>query len=326
MKIGNLQLEGTPLFLAPMEDVTDASFRLICKQFGADIVVSEFASSDALIRDVEQTQKKLRFDEKERPFGMQIFGNQVEAMVEAARIVESYQPDFIDINWGCPVKKVAGKGAGAGILQNIPLMIEITKEVVKAVKIPVTVKTRLGWDESDKPIVSIAEQLQDVGVQMITVHGRTRSMMYRGEADWTLIGKIKENPRMKIPVIGNGDITSAQKALEAKQKYGVDGIMIGRGAIGNPWIFSSCKTLLNEGKEINPPSIAERLAVCKQHFEMSIALKGEHYGLLTMRKHYKPYFKDLENFKSIRIKLLTSNSVEEVKELFEEIEQKYGNK
>lgn len=326
MKIGNWKLENTPLFLAPMEDVTDASFRLICKQFGADVVVSEFASSDALIRDVEQTQKKLQFDEKERPFGIQIFGNQVNAMREAAIIAELYRPDFIDINWGCPVKKVAGKGAGAGILQNIPLMIEITKEVVKAVEIPVTVKTRLGWDESNKPIVTIAEQLQDVGIQMITVHGRTRSMMYRGEADWTLIGKIKGNPRIKIPVIGNGDITTAQKALEAKQKQHVDGIMIGRGAIGNPWIFSACKTLLNEGKEINLPSIDERLAVCKQHFEINIAQKGEHYGLLTMRKHYKPYFKDLENFKSIRIKLLTSNSVEEIQELFKVIEQKYGKR
>jgi len=211
-------------------------------------------------------------------------------------------------------------------LQNIPLMIEITKEVVKAVKTPVTIKTRLGWDESDKPIVSIAEQLQDVGIQAISVHGRTRSMMYRGEADWTLIGKIKENPRMHIPVIGNGDITSAQKALEAKQKYGVDGIMIGRGAIGNPWIFSHCKALLNEGAEINPPTIEERLAMCKQHFEMSILHKGEHYGILALRKHYKPYFKDLESFKSIRIKLLTSQCVEEIRELFQLIEQQYGNK
>ena len=326
IKIGNLQFDTTPLFLAPMEDVTDVSFRMICKQFGVDVVVSEFASSDALIRDVEQTQNKLRFDERERPFGMQIFGNQVDAMVEAARIVESHQPDFIDINWGCPVKKVAGKGAGAGILQNIPLMIEITKKIVKAVQTPVTVKTRLGWDESDKPIVSIAEQLQDVGIQAISVHGRTRSMMYRGEADWTLIGKIKENPRMNIPIIGNGDITSAQKALEAKQKYGVDGIMIGRGAIGNPWIFSSCKALLNGTKEENLPTIEERLALCKQHFEMSIAHKGERYGILAMRKHYKPYFKDLENFKPIRIKLLTSGSVEEIRDLFEIIEQQYGQK
>ncbi|MDR0368830.1 MAG: tRNA dihydrouridine synthase DusB, partial [Bacteroidales bacterium] len=313
VKIGNLQFENTPFFLAPMEDVTDTSFRWICKQFGADVVVSEFASSEALIRDAKQTQKKLRFDEKERPFGIQIYGNKVNSMVEAAQIAETYQPDFIDINWGCPVKRVAGKGAGSGIFRHIPLMIEITKEVVKAVKIPVTVKTRLGWDESDKPIVSIAEQLQDVGIQAISIHGRTRSMMYRGEADWTLTGKVKENPRITIPVIGNGDILSAEQAWDAKQKYKVDGIMIGRGAIGNPWIFAACKALFEQGRKIEPPPIKERLDVCKKHFEMSIEQKGEHYGLLTMRKHYKHYFKELENFKPLRIQLLTSRSVEEIR-------------
>jgi len=323
LKLGNLNFETTPLFLAPMEDVTDTAFRLICKEFGVDILTSEFASSEALIRDVEQTKCKLNFRPEERPFGIQLFGNKADAMCEAARIAETYQPDFIDINWGCPVKKIAGKGAGSGIFQNIPLMIDITSQVVKAVKTPVTVKTRLGLDEKNKPIVEVAEQLQDVGIQLLTVHGRTKSAMYTGKADWTLIGKIKENPRMKIPIIGNGDITDAQKALEAKNRYHIDGLMIGRCAIGNPWIFHACKSALATGIIPPPPSLAERLRICKKHFQLALQEKGEHYGVVSLKKHYKSYFKDIENFKELRIKLLTTNSIEEILRIFEQIEERY---
>ena len=320
-----IQFKNTPLFLAPMEDVSDTSFRLICKEFGADVLISEFASSEALIRDVKQTQAKLAFGEKERPFGIQLFGNKADAMCEAARIAEEYKPDFIDINWGCPVKRIAGKGSGAGMLQNIPLLLEITKQVVNAVKTPISVKTRLGWDENNKPIVELTEQLQDIGVQWVSIHGRTRSMMYKGDADWTLIGKIKENPRITIPIIGNGDITTAEKALTAKQRYNVDGIMIGRGAIGNPWIFSAAKSLLENSVLPYPtPTFKERIEVCKRHFELAIEHKGEHYGILTMRKHYKNYFRELTNFKEMKIKLLTSNSLDEIRELFQCIEEKYG--
>jgi nifR3 family TIM-barrel protein len=323
LKIGNLSFETTPLFLAPMEDVTDASFRLICKELGAHVVISEFASSEALIRDVKQTQQKLKFTEQERPFGIQLFGNQMEAMCEAARIAEEYHPDFIDINWGCPVKKIAGKGAGAGMLQNTSLLLSITKELVKSVKTPVTVKTRLGWDEQHQPIVELARQLQDVGIQALTIHGRTRAMMYKGVADWTLIGKIKENPYITIPIIGNGDITNPEKALLAKQRYHVDGIMIGRAAIGNPWIFQTTNALLAQTMPIAPPALKERLAICRRHFDRTMDDKGEWYGMLTMRKHYKHYFKDLNDFKEIRIKLLTSTSVEEIKDIFMYIESKY---
>jgi nifR3 family TIM-barrel protein len=322
-KLGTIDFANTPLFLAPMEDVTDAAFRLICKEFGVDVLVSEFASSEALIRDIEQTKYKLNFSENERPFGIQLFGNKADAMCEAARIAETYQPDFIDINWGCPVKKIAGKGAGSGIFQNIPLMIDITSQVVKAVKTPVTVKTRLGLDEKNKPIVEVAERLQDVGIQLLTIHGRTKAAMYTGKADWTLIGKVKENPRMKIPIVGNGDITDAEKSLEVKKHYNVDGIMIGRGAIGNPWIFPACKTALEKVTIPPPPSIAERLRICKKHFQLALQEKGEHYGVISLKKHYKSYFKDIENFKELRIKLLTTNSVDEILDIFEQIEIRY---
>ena len=326
MNFGNLNLEGTPLFLAPMEDVTDSAFRWICKDFGVDVLTSEFASSEALIRDIEQTKCKLKFRTEERPFGIQLFGNKVDAMCEAARMAESYCPDFIDINWGCPVKKIVGKGAGSGIFQNIPLMIDITRQIVKSVKTPVTVKTRLGWDENNKPIVEVAQQLQDVGIQLLTIHGRTKAAMYGGKADWTLIGKIKENPHITIPIVGNGDITDAGKALEIKKRYNVDGIMIGRGAIGNPWIFPACKTALEKGVILPPPSIAERLRVCKQHFQLALQEKGEHYGMVSLKKHYKAYFKDIENFKELRIKLLTTNSIEEIWNIFNRIEEQYCEK
>ena len=323
MKLGNITFTGTPLFLAPMEDVTDSAFRWICKDFGADVLTSEFASSEALIRDIEQTKCKLNFTEKERPFGIQLFGNKADAMCEAARIAETYQPDFIDINWGCPVKKIAGKGAGSGIFQNIPLMIDITAQVVKSVKTPVTVKTRLGLDEKNKPIVEVSERLQDVGIQLLTIHGRTKSAMYSGKADWTLIGKVKENPRMIIPIVGNGDVTDAEKAVEVKKRYGVDGIMIGRGAVGNPWIFPACKSALEQGIILPPPSIAERLRICRQHFQLSLQEKGEHYGIVSLKKHYKSYFREIENFKELRIQLLTSNSVEEILEIFDKIEERF---
>jgi nifR3 family TIM-barrel protein len=324
IQIGNLQLKGTPLFLAPMEDVSDTAFRLICKEFGADVLISEFASSEALIRDVKQTKTKLAFSEKERPFGIQLYGNKADSMREAARIAESYQPDFIDINWGCPVKRIAGRGAGSGMLQNIPLLIDITQQVVKAVKLPVTVKTRLGWDETNKPIVELTEQLQDIGVQLVSIHGRTRSMMYKGDADWTLIGEIKENPRITIPIIGNGDITTPEKALDAKQRYHVDGIMIGRGAIGNPWIFSAAKSLLEKNALPYPtPTLNERLNLCKKHLDLALEHKGERYGIVSMRKHYKNYFRELPNFKEIKIKLLTSNSLDEIRELLQYIGEEY---
>jgi len=324
LKLGNINFETTPLFLAPMEDVTDSAFRWICKDFGVDVLTSEFASSEALIRNIEQTKIKLKFKTEERPFGIQLFGNKADAMCEAARFAETFSPDFIDINWGCPVKKIAGKGAGSGIFQNIPLMIEITRQVVQAVKIPVTVKTRLGWDENNKPIVEVAERLQDVGIQMLTIHGRTKAAMYTGKADWTLIGKVKENPHMTIPIVGNGDVTTAEKALEVKNRYHVDGIMIGRGAVGNPWIFPACKAALEQNMVLPPPSIAERLRICKQHFQLALQEKGEHYGIVSLKKHYKPYFKDIENFKELRIKLLTTNSVEEIFAVFNQIEEKYA--
>ena len=244
-------------------------------------------------------------------------------MCEAARIAEDYKPDFIDINWGCPVKKIAGKGAGSGIFQNIPLMIDITAQVVKSVKSPVTVKTRLGLDEKNKPIVEVAERLQDVGIQLLTIHGRTKSAMYSGKADWTLIGKVKENPRMIIPIVGNGDVTDAEKAVEVKKRYGVDGIMIGRGAVGNPWIFPACKSALEQGIIPPPPSIAERLRICRQHFQLSLQEKGEHYGIVSLKKHYKSYFREIENFKELRIQLLTSNSVEDIWGIFDRVGERF---
>ncbi len=321
--IGNILLKGVPLLLAPMEEVTDIPFRLLCKENGADVLISEFAASEALIRNVEMTKNKLRFEECERPFGIQIFGNQEESMVEAARIVESYQPDFIDINWGCPVKKVALKGGGAGMLQTPEQLIKITAAIVKAVQLPVTVKTRLGWDEQHKIIETLAEQLQDVGIQALSIHGRTRSQMYKGNADWNLIGKVKQNPKIHIPIFGNGDICTAEQANDAYKQFGVNGIMIGRGAIGNPWIFKQCKSLIIQNNINQHISTRERLEMCKKHFQLNLHYKDERNAILSMRKHYKNYFKDISNFKEIRIKLLTTNEISTILSLFEEIEQKY---
>lgn len=299
-----------PVYLAPMEEVTDPPFRHLCKEFGADILISEFISSDALSREVEKSIKKMHFEEGERPFGIQIFGHDEDSLIAAAKIAESASPDFIDINWGCPVRKVVTKGAGSAILKDIPKMVRLTKAVVDAIKLPVTVKTRLGWEGSDKPIVEAAEMLQDVGISAITIHGRTRAQMYGGTADWTLIGQVKNNPRMTIPVIGNGDIDSAKKAVEYRQRYGVDAIMVGRAAIGNPWIFKQIKDYL-QGKEPLLPDYDERVHICLRHLQLEMEWKGERSGILEMRKHYANYFKGIPHFKEKKIRLMSAISFEE---------------
>lgn len=308
-----------PLFLAPMEDVTDPSFRAVCKPFGVDMMYTEFISSEGLIRDAEKSLRKLKFEESERPVGIQIFGHAVDSMVEAAKVSAAANPDIIDINFGCPVKKVVGKGAGAALLKDIPQMLRITEAVVKAVDIPVTVKTRLGWDESSKPIVELAEQLQDVGIEALTIHGRTRQQMYKGEADWTLIGEAKNNPRLHIPIIGNGDISSAQVAVDFMNKYGVEGLMVGRASVGNPWIFRQIKHLIETGKELPTPGMQERIEVCKAHLELSIKWKGEQLSIREMRKHYSNYFKGYRNIKPYRMRLVTSDSIEKVHQILNEL-------
>ena len=323
MKIGNIEFGETPLFLAPMEDVTDPSFRSICKPFGVDMMYTEFISSEGLIRDAKKSVRKLLFEEEERPIGIQIFGHQTDSMVEAALVSAQANPDIIDINFGCPVKKVTGKGAGAALLRDIPRMLEITAAVVKAVNLPVTVKTRLGWDDGDKPIVDLAEKLQDVGAQALTIHGRTRNQLYKGEADWTLIGETKNNPRIHIPIIGNGDINSARKALEMKNRYGVDGLMIGRATVGNPWIFKEIKHLINTGEELPSPNMQERIEICKRHIQLSIKWKGEQVSIREMRKHYSNYFKGFAGIKPYRMQLVTSNSIEEVHQIFKVMLQEF---
>jgi len=315
MIIGKTDLGENPVILAPLEDITDSAFRTICRRHGADMVYTEFVSSEALVRSAVKSKSKMLFDESERPIGIQIFGNNVEAMINAALLAEAHNPDLIDINFGCPVRKVAMKGAGAGLLNDIPLMVAITREVVKAVKLPVTVKTRLGWDESSKIIVDVAEQLQDVGIQAIAIHGRTRAQMYSGEADWTLIGEVKNNPRMKIPVIGNGDINSALKAAEMFDKYGVDAIMIGRAAIGNPWIFENVKAYIFNNEIIEPPELPERISVSLAHLQLAIQKKGERRGIIEMRKHYAGYFRGLPGFKKVRMEILTQQSFSEIEGL-----------
>lgn len=321
MKIGNVELPRGAVLLAPMEDVTDPAFRLMCKQFGADMVYTEFVSADALIRSVSKTEQKLRISQAERPVAIQIYGRDVPTMVEAAQIVEQAQPDVLDINFGCPVKRVAGKGAGAGMLQNIPLMLEITRAVVDAVKVPVTVKTRLGWDESHKIIVDLAEQLQDCGIQALTIHGRTRSQMYTGEADWTLIGEVKNNPRMHIPIIGNGDITTPQRARECFDRYGVDGIMIGRASFGRPWVFKEVKHYLTTGEELPPLTAEWRLNVLRQQVDDSVRLLDERRGILHVRRHLaaSPLFKGIPNFRETRIAMLRAETQEELYRIFEQI-------
>ncbi|MFZ4547931.1 MAG: tRNA dihydrouridine synthase DusB [Bacteroidales bacterium] len=312
MIIGKTDLGKFPVILAPLEDITDSAFRAVCRNHGADMVYTEFVSSEALVRFAVKSSNKMQFDDTERPIGIQIFGNNPEAMKNAALLAEQNKPELIDINFGCPVRKVAMKGAGAALLNDIPLMVSITREVVNAVKLPVTVKTRLGWDENSKVIVDVAERLQDVGIQALTIHGRTRAQMYSGNADWTLIGEVKNNPHMSIPIIGNGDIDSASKAVEMFDKYGVDGIMIGRAAIGNPWIFKEAKSLIHNGILCPAPQLPERISVALAHLKLAIAKKGEHKGIIEMRKHYAGYFKGLPGFKKIRLEILTRQSFNEV--------------
>ena len=314
MKIADITFPDRAVFLAPMEDVTDVGFRLQCKQFGADMVYSEFVSADALIRNIDSTMRKLKVLEEERPVVIQIYGRDVQSMVEAAKIVEQARPDIIDINFGCPVKKVAGKGAGAGMLQNVPLLLDITREVVKAVNIPVTVKTRLGWDCEHKIITTLAEQLQDCGIAALAIHGRTRSQMYNGEADWTLIGEVKNNPRISIPIIGNGDVTSAAIAKQNFERYGVDAIMVGRATFGRPWIFREIKHLLQTGEELPPMPLDECILALKHQIEESVARIGELKGILHIRRHLAatPVFKGIPNFRETRIAMLRANSVSEL--------------
>lgn len=325
MKIGNIDLGERPVFLAPMEDVTDIAFRLMCKRFGADMVYTEFISSDALIRHVSKTKEKLIVSEEERPVAIQIYGREVDSMVEAARICEEANPNILDINFGCPVKKVAGKGAGSGMLRNVPLMLDITREVVKAVNIPVTVKTRLGWDADNQIIVELAEQLQDCGIAALSIHGRTRCQMYTGEADWTLIGKVKENPRIHIPIIGNGDVTSAAECKERFDTYGVDGVMIGRGSIGRPWIFREVKHYLETGEELPAESFQWYLNILKEQVNQSIARLDERRGILHIRRHLAatPLFKGLPDFKATRVAMLRAATAEELFHILDEIPEKY---
>lgn len=309
-KIGDIELGEFPLLLAPMEDVSDPPFRALCKENGADLMYTEFISSEGLIRDAAKSVKKLDIFEYERPIGIQIFGNDIESMRQATEVTTQANPDIIDINYGCPVKKVACKGSGAGILQDIPKMVKMTAEIVKSTHLPVTVKTRLGWDESTKYIVEVAERLQDVGIQAISIHGRTRKQMYKGEADWTLIGEVKNNTRMHIPVFGNGDIDTPEKAIEYKNRFGVDGVMIGRASIGYPWIFNETKHFMATGEHLAPPTIEQRINVAKRHLEMSIKWKGEKLGVVEMRRHYANYFKGIPHLKEFRIKLVTENNPE----------------
>ena len=314
VKIRNIELGEFPLLLAPMEDVSDPPFRALCKQNGADLMYTEFISSEGLIRDAVKSVQKLDIYEYERPIGIQIFGYDIESMKKATEITEKTNPDIIDINYGCPVKKVACKGAGAGILQDIPKMVKMTSEIVKSTKLPVSVKTRLGWDDNTKFIVDVAERLQDVGIEAISIHGRTRKQMYKGEADWSLIAEIKNNPRMRIPVFGNGDVDTPEKAVEYRNRYGVDGIMIGRASIGYPWIFNEIKHFMNTGNHLAKPMIKDRVDVAMKHLEMSVKWKGETLAIAEMKRHYTNYFKGIAHFKEHRTKLVTSFDLNEIKD------------
>ncbi len=323
VQIGKVSLPAFPLLLAPMEDVSDPPFRAVCKQNGADMMYTEFISSEGLIRDAIKSRQKLDIYEEERPVGIQIFGGDEEAMALSARIVEAVNPDLLDINFGCPVKKVVSKGAGAGVLKDIDAMVRLTKACVNSTQLPVTVKTRLGWDDDSKNIEEVAERLQDIGIKALSIHGRTRSQLYKGEADWTLIGKIKNNPRIHIPIFGNGDIDNPEKALLYKNRYGVDGIMIGRAAIGYPWIFREIKHFMNTGNHLAAPSIIERVAAIRIHLQKSMEWKGAKLGILEMRRHYTNYLKGLPGIKEYRNRLVTISEYEIINELLVEIEKKY---
>jgi nifR3 family TIM-barrel protein len=325
LNIGDIVLRERPLFLAPMEDITDPSFRMVCKMHGADFMYTEFISSDGLIREGEKSIRKLDIYDFERPMGIQLYGHLIDAMVEAAHIAEAAGPELIDINFGCPVKKIANRGAGSGMMKNIPLMIEMTSAIVKAVKLPVTVKTRLGWDDETKIIVDVAERLQDTGIKALTIHGRTRAQMYMGVADWTLIGEVKNNPRMKIPIIGNGDIDSPEKAKQYFDRYGVDGIMIGRATVGRPWIFRDIRHYLDTGELLPEPTVNEKVDIALFHLDKSIEHKSGARAIFEMRRHLSNYFKGLPHFKEIRLKLLTTTEVDEIKLLMEIIREKWGD-
>jgi tRNA-dihydrouridine synthase B len=318
-KIGPIELGNFPLLLAPMEDVSDPPFRAVCKQHGADLMYTEFISSEGLIRDAAKSVQKLDIFEYERPVGIQLFGSDIETMGRCAEIAARARPDLIDINYGCPVKQVACRGAGAALLQDIPKMARMTDAVVRATDLPVTVKTRLGWDDSTKNILDVAERLQDVGIQALTIHGRTRAQLYKGEADWTLIGRVKENPRITIPIFGNGDIDSPEKAVEYKNRYGVDGVMIGRASIGYPWIFDEIKHYIATGQHRPAPTLADRVEVCRQHLDFSIRWKGERVGIFEMRRHYTNYFKGVPDFKPVRARLVLSDSVAELHDILHEV-------
>lgn len=325
VKISNINLGEKPLFLAPMEDVTDPSFRFMCKEFGADMVYTEFISSDGLIRDAAKSLAKLDMSDFERPIGVQIYGHLIEPMVEAARMAEQAGPELIDINFGCPVRKIAKRGAGSGMMRDVPLMVEMTRQVVEAVKLPVTVKTRLGWSDEEKNIEEIALRLQDVGIAALTIHGRTRNQMYKGEADWTLIGAVKNNPNIKIPIIGNGDINSGPSAAEAFDKWGVDGVMIGRATYGRPWIFREIKHYLATGEEMPQPSVVERVEIAKRHLIKSVDVKGDIRGILEMRRHFSNYFKGLPHFRDTRLKLVTLNEVDQLLATLDYVAETWGD-
>ena len=324
MKIGNIILPEFPLLLAPMEDVSDPPFRYVCKMNGADVMYTVFISSEGLIRDAAKSVMKLDVFEYERPIGIQLFGSEIESMIEAAEIAEQAKPDLIDINYGCPVKAVACKGAGAALLQDVPKMVQMTEAIVKAVKLPVTVKTRLGWDDSTKNIVEVAERLQDIGIQALTVHGRTRKQMYKGPADWTLIGELKNNPRIHIPIFGNGDVDSPERALEMRDRYGVDGVMIGRASIGYPWIFNEIKHFFKTGEKLSLPTIEQRVDVCRTHFNKSLEWKGPRVGIFEMRRHYSNYFKGLDHFKDYRTRLVTLENIDEIHGVLDEVLDRYS--
>ena len=322
VKIGNIEVGEFPLLLAPMEDVSDPPFRALCKAYGADLMFTEFISSEGLIRDAAKSVKKLDVFDQERPIGIQIFGAEIDSMKRATELAAAAKPDIIDINYGCPVKKVVGKGAGAAILCDIPKMEKLTAEIVKSTDLPVTVKTRLGWDENTKYIVEVAERLQDVGIQAISIHGRTRKQMYKGDADWTLIGEVKNNPRMRRPVFGNGDVKTPERVREVKEQYNVDGVMIGRASIGYPWIFNEMKHHLKTGQHLPPPTIEDRVAACRSHLDRSVAWKGERLGILEMRRHYASYFKGIPNIKETRLKLVTEDVLEELQSILSDIEKR----
>ncbi len=324
-QIGKVEIEKHPLLLAPMEDLSDPPFRYVCKQYGADLMYTEFISSDGLIRQGAKSVKKLEIFDYERPIGIQLYGHLLEPMVEATRMAEEARPDLIDINFGCPVKKIARRGAGAGMLRDVPMMVRMTEAIVQQTRLPVTVKTRLGWDDQNRNILEVALKLQDVGIKALTIHGRTGIQLYKGQADWSLIGEVKNHPDIEIPIIGNGDITGPEIAAERFAQYGVDAIMIGRATVGKPWIFREIKHYLETGEILPPPELKEKVSLARKHFQRSLEWKGEQRGIFEMRRHFSNYFKGLPDFKEIRLKLVTSLDIEEINDILDLIEQRYSS-